>query len=538
MCSCVDEHERTGTLQNNKKMKRRNFIKSGTIVSAPLLVGGIPVSAVAENAFSSFLNPDSDRILVLIQLAGGNDGLNCVVPLSEYSNLTQVRPEIVIPENSLIELEGTGLGFHPSMQGLYQLHDSGNLCTVQSVAYPNQNRSHFRSTDIWNTASAADQFVSTGWLGRYFDAYYADYPAAYPNADCPDPFALTIGNSVSETCQGLAGNFSLAVVDPNNLSQLSTPVGNDMATGCYADKLTFLNKTIEQTNKYGGVIQTANDLGTNMSDLYGFDELSEKLKTVARLIKGGLRTKIYIVSLGGFDTHADQVFDGNTASGTHAELMRELSESIAAFQDDLIKMQIDNRVVGMTYSEFGRRIRQNGSFGTDHGTAAPLFVFGSCVWPGVIGDNVEISTDVDQNEGVPMQYDFRSVYGSILTDWLEVEESIVRDVLFGDFQKLNILKACPTTSSNEEVAEPITHFEVHPNPFSDSFRIEFESTGGRIHISLFDSVGGLVRVLTDRTIGQGSHNITLEANNLAAGAYYVRIQSETGQKLKRLVKMK
>ena len=192
----------------------------------------------------------------------------------------------------------------------------------------------------------------------------------------------------------------------------------------------------------------------------------------------------------------------------------------------------------MTYSEFGRRIRENGSLGTDHGTAAPLFVFGTCVWPDVIGDNAEIAPDVDQNEGVPMQYDFRSVYGTVLTDWLEVDETVVRDVLFGDFQKLNIFKACPTSSSNNDIPEQIKNFEVHPNPFGESFRVEFESIGGRIHVSLFDAVGGLVRVLADRTIGTGSHNITFETSGLPSGPYFVRIQTETGQKIKRLVKMK
>ena len=517
-------------------MKRRSFLKTSSILSAPLILGGIPVAPVVKNTFSAFLNSSSDRVLVLIQLNGGNDGLNCVIPLDQYENLVAVRPQVIIPENNIINITDN-VGFHPSMSSLAEIYQEGNLGIIQGVGYPNQNRSHFRSSDIWHSASDADTYLDTGWIGRYLDYFNPNYPENFPNEECPDPFALTIGSSVSETCQGMAGNFSLALVDPNNLSQLAIPVNSELNEGCYADKLGFLAKTIEQTNAYGDVIQTANDLGSNISTLYNEnDGLAQQLKLVAKLIKGGLRTKIYVVSLGGFDTHADQVVEGDTVSGAHSELLRELSEAIYAFQDDLKYLDIFDRVAGMTYSEFGRRIRSNFSNGTDHGTAAPLLLFGSCVLPNIQGDNPEISQDVDEQEGVAMQYDFRSVYGSVLADWFDVDEAIIKDILLGDFQKINLFANCATVSTSDHSYESID-MNIYPNPAHNKVTIEFESKGEHIKISIFDTLGHEVKVLTNQRISSGSHALAFEISDIPQGAYFIRVQTDKGQKTKRLVKM-
>ncbi len=516
-------------------MKRRSFLKTSSLLSTPLIFGGIPVAPIMKNTFSSFVNQDSDRVLVLIQLGGGNDGLNCIIPMDQYANLVEVRPQVIIPENDIISLEGD-IGLHPSMAAMESIFKDGHLGIVQGVGYPNQNRSHFRSTDIWQTASDADTYLNTGWLGRYFDQFNANYPADYPNEDCPDPFALTIGSSVSETCQGISGNFSLALVDPDNLSQLATPVNNDLNEGCYADKLDFLNKTIEQTNAYGGVIQEANDLGSNISTLYNDeDNLAQKLKLVAKLIKGGLRTKVYVVNLGGFDTHAGQVEEGNTTIGVHAELLRELSEAIYAFHDDLKALDIFDRVAGMTYSEFGRRIRSNFSNGTDHGTAAPLMLFGSCVLPNIHGENPEISTDVDDQEGVPMQYDFRSVYGSVLSDWLEVEDEVVNNILQGEFQKIDLFNNCSTVSTTENTSNPVA-LRVYPIPSDQKVTIEFESKGEHIKISIFDTLGHEINVITNQNISSGTHTLHYDIRDLPFGPYFIRLQTEKSQKTIRIVK--
>ncbi|MEZ4985152.1 MAG: DUF1501 domain-containing protein [Saprospiraceae bacterium] len=468
------------------------------MLTAPLLLGGVPVSAINDKALANLLNGDSDRVLVLIQLNGGNDGLGTIIPRDQYDGIAAVRANIMIPENQLLNITDT-VALHPALTGLQAVHDAGQLNIVQSVGYPNQNRSHFRSLDIWHTASEADEFLNTGWLGRYLDSLFPGYPEGYPNEDCPDPLAMTIGSVVTETCQGISGNFSLAVVDPSNLSALAAPLNNELVAGCYGDKLAYLATTIEQTNEYNDVIEAANNLGANLSTLYDEDNaLATKLKTVAKLIAGGLRTKIYVVSLGGFDTHADQVVDGDTQTGEHAVLLKTLGDAIAAFQDDLQLLGLEERVVGMTYSEFGRRIRSNASLGTDHGTASPLIVFGSCVNPAVIGENPEISPDVDNQEGLPMQYDFRSVYGSILMDWFGTDEQTVRDLLYDGFQPLPILRDCAVNNTDEVVAASLA-LDAYPNPFQNQFTLALTTENEWIRVSLMDAIGHELRVITEQT---------------------------------------
>jgi uncharacterized protein (DUF1501 family) len=293
--------------------------------------------------------------------------------------------------------------------------DEGKLNVIQNVGYPNQNRSHFRSTDIWQTGSASNEVINTGWLGRYFDSYVMDYPEGYPNSQYPDPFAITVGSIISETCQGFAANYSLALEDPFGISPLleDDDVNSDPTQG-YGKDVNFVRTAIAQTNVYGTVISEAATKGTNMVTYPTTNRLALQLKTIALLISGGLKTRIYVANIGGFDTHANQVDASDTTAGGHANLLSMLSEAIGLFQTDLSLQSLDQRVVGMTFSEFGRRIRSNGADGTDHGSAAPLFIFGSCVNPGITGDNPIINATVDEQEGVAMQFDVRSVYGYIL----------------------------------------------------------------------------------------------------------------------------
>jgi uncharacterized protein (DUF1501 family) len=523
--------------QNLVLMKRRTFIKRSSAASVPVLLGGVNVSAL-NNPMFNMLNTETDRVLVLIQLDGGNDGLNMLIPKDQYSSLVQVRENVIVPESSILDLTDT-LGFHPAMGDLKNIFDDGKLNLIQSAGYPNQNRSHFRSSDIWTSGSAADEYLNTGWLGRYFESLHAGFPAGYPNAEFPDPLAITVGSQVTQTCEGSGGNFSMALVDPDNLSALATPVNGTLPDSCYGDQVEFLIDSIVQTNAYNDVIQTANDLGNNLSTKYQEDNgLAKKLKIVAKLIAGGLKTKVYVVNLGGFDTHANQVDGVDTTTGAHAALMASLSNAICAFQDDLEQLGLDERVVGMVYSEFGRRIRSNDSLGTDHGTAAPMMMFGSCVNPAILGDNPEISPDVDNQEGVPMQFDFRSVYGTVLMDWFDVEEEVVKDLLYDDFQHLPILQTCDSVSAQEILKAGELELNAYPNPFDQSTNIEFTVKSGWVRISLFDVIGSELKVLTNQKFNAGTHQIRMEGNDLASGSYYYRIQTDYGQKTKRLVKVK
>ncbi len=516
-------------------MNRRSFLKNGSILSLPMMINGWSLSALAKPmAFQSF-SDETDKVLVLIQLNGGNDGLNTLLPIDRYDILANLRSNVIVPENSIIALSDK-LGLHPSMTGVKSIFDQGKMAAVQSVGYPNQNRSHFRSTDIWTTGSASNEFLTTGWLGRYMDNKYPDYPEGYPNEEEPDPFALTIGSLVSDTCQGIVNNFSMAVNDPYAATKVPAGILTDAPDNPYGTELTFLRETIEQTNAYADTVQNAANNGANISTLYADgNSLAQQLKTVALLLSGGLQTKIFVVNLGGFDTHANQVEGTNTTEGDHASLLYRLSEAVTAFQDDLQKLGIEERVLTVTFSEFGRRIRSNAANGTDHGDAAPLFLFGSCVKGGILGDNPIIDPQVGQEEGVAMQYDFRSVYGTILVDWFKVEEQEVRDLLYEDFQLLPLLGSCGNSTPTRDYEGEIV-FNAYPSPFTNYVNIDLETDNEFVRISLFDSIGHEVRVFSNKKFSAGQHSIQLSTHDLAVGNYFLRIQMGAKVKTTKLIK--
>jgi len=515
-------------------MKRRSFIQTSSAMSLPFVVGGTKYVAVGKNKLFDLVGDDNDKIIVLVQLLGGNDGLSAVIPLDQYDNLVQVRSNVLVPESSIIKLTDE-VGFHPQMTGMSQMWDEDQLGVLQGVAYPNQNRSHFRSTDIWNSASAADEFISTGWIGRYYDLNHASYPNGYPNAEQEDPFALSIGTIISETCQGSVSNFSLALTDPFNPGAVNIGEEGDVPDNCYGRELTFIKDIAKQTNAYSDTILAAANAGNNLSSKYGDDNaLAQKLKNVARLISGGLGTKIYVVQLGGFDLHSNQAEIGDTTVGRQANLMRTLSDAICAFQDDCVRLGIDDRVMGMTFSEFGRRIRSNQSNGTDHGTAAPLFVFGSCVNSNILGENAEINPDADINEGVPMQFDFRSVYASMLMDWFGVSDGDIREVLYDDFQHLPIVE-CELVATDDPIEESIT-LKAFPNPFDNYFTVVFNSENKNYRISLYDSIGSELKIISNQKFAQGRHEIKVPTHELIPGIYFIRVADEQKQKTVRLVK--
>jgi len=520
-------------------MKRRSFIRTaGAAVTLPMLLNGMKVSAMPRTSIFNSINNESDRVLVLIQLNGGNDGLNMVIPRDQYDNLANVRGNIMLPENSLLNLSDT-TGLHPVMTGIRSLYDNDRLTIVQAAGYPDQNRSHFRSTDIWTSGSPSNEFWTTGWLGRHFDGLYPGFPVGYPNDTYPDPFAITMGNLVSETCQGVVANYSLTLNDPFSLGVLAEGEPGSVPDTPYGNELTFLRTTISQTNAYSEVVSAAANNGANMAAYPEDNRLAQQLKNVALLIAGGLQTKVYVVTLGGFDTHANQVQQGDVSTGEHAELLATLSEAMAAFQQDLGLLGIEQRVISMTFSEFGRRIRSNDSLGTDHGTAAPLLVFGSCVNSQILGESPEITASVDADEGVAMQHDFRDIYGSILMDWFEVSESDVRSLLYQDFQHLPILQVCATTSTQPEANLNQDALEVaaYPNPFQNWTTISFRSGNEWCKLSVFDAAGNEIRVLSNQRISAGEHQIRFEAHDLPAGSYYFRLQLDGRQKTRKLVKI-
>jgi uncharacterized protein (DUF1501 family) len=528
-------------MKKAKKLNRRDFIKLSAVASAalPITLSGFPLFA-SEKPIGYQFTEDNDNILVLIQLQGGNDGLNTVFNLNQYSNLQSVRSNIIIPETDLISLDDTNR-LHPSMAGMKSIWDQENLGIIQNVGYPNQNRSHFRSTDIWNSASSASEYISSGWVGRFFDVNFSEFPTGYPNTENPHPFAITLGKIVSETCQGTSANFSMALRDPENPGTAVVSNTGVIANNCYGDALTFVNETVSQTNAYAEVITNAASAGNNLSTKYensNNNKLAGKLKNVAKLISGGLKTKVYIVQLGGFDTHDNQVVDGETNTGDHSELLSELSEAIAAFQDDIELLGVDNKVIGMTYSEFGRRIKSNDALGTDHGNAAPLFLFGTCAKNQVLGDAPEIDTAVDIYEGVQMQYDFRNIYSTILTDWLGATAAETSTVLFDDFDPLPLFKdGCSSVLSNDDfILDEKFSLDVYPNPCLDFIHISFFGINENVKITLYNTIGAVIKEITNDRYSSKQHKLTVGMQRLAKGTYFVHYQSKGISKTKKVLK--
>jgi uncharacterized protein (DUF1501 family) len=414
---------------------------------------------------------------------------------------------------------------------------NGMLQVIQGVGYPNQNRSHFRSQDIWMSASNADQYLDTGWLGRYFDDLFPGYPNGFPNQECPDPIAISIGTNISETCQGTNGNYGLAVLDPSNLTALNDPNKDPVPNNCYGMELSFLRDAIKQTNAYSDRIEEAAQKGKNLSTKYGAtNTLAQHLKIVAKLISGGLKSKVYVVNMMGYDTHGGQVNSNDTSTGTHANLLGQLSNAICAFLEDCVKLGIDKRVIGMTFSEFGRRIKTTGS-GTEHGSAAPMFLFGSCINPVILGNNPVIPTNVGDLEGVTMQYDFRSVYGSILNQWFNVDKAKVQSLIFDQYQDLPIILGCNTTATYDQKSNERFSIQLRNNIITDKIELIIKGKAtGRINLSLLNEMSYQIKTQNLHHDNLGETRVVINAEDLTNGIYFLRVADLHYQSIERIVK--
>jgi uncharacterized protein (DUF1501 family) len=425
-------------------MKRRQFIRNTSAASIPLLLNGFSVTA---RAGSSVLNAiaqqaaQNERVLVVIQLNGGNDGLNTVIPLDQYSKLAAARPQVLIPQNRVLTLNGNATGLHPSMPELKTMFDNNLMHIVQGVSYPNPNFSHFRATDIWFTGSDSNVYLNSGWLGRTLQSQFDGYPNGYPNADFTDPLAIQIGAQASIMTQTSSVNAAITVSDPNSFYNLVNGVADPAPNTPYGHELTFLRLIKQQTNAYTTVIKAAYTAGANLGQYPTNNYLADQLKIVARLIKGGLKTPVYVVNHPwSFDTHGGQVETADTTTGWHADALRILSRSVKAFHDDLKILGVADRVTSMTFTEFGRRVKSNGSIGTDHGAGGPMMFFGNNVNPAFTGTNPVIPANAQWDDNVPMQYDFRSVYYTVLKDWFQLTQTQLNNIMFTTYPVLPIFK--------------------------------------------------------------------------------------------------
>ena len=524
-------------------MNRRKFLESVSLAS----VGGFFLSSFTPTFASALGGASNDRALVIIQLVGGNDGLNTVIPISSYSQLSQLRSNIIIPQSSVLSLSGlSGTGLHPSMTGMRDLWNEGKLSIIQGVGYPNPNFSHFRASDIYETGSNADQILNSGWVGRYLNYEYPNYPVGYPNTEVPHPLAIRVDGSVGIGLQNMGISMGISINNTQDPLNLTGNIYNDVPTSdCKGDKLRLVRTVQKQTDLYGNVVQSAastNCQHSNLYPTYGVGaRLAAALKIVAKMICGGLTTKIYWVSMGGFDTHSQQVDQSNHVNGTHANLLGALSNCIKAFQDDMENMGASDRVIGMAFSEFGRRITSNGSFGTDHGSTQPMFLFGDSVIPGMLGTNPIIPTNTNSSTNLAMQYDFRSVYASILKDWFCLSQGDISSVLLNTYQPLDIINPAGCISTeirdrNQNAGENI--LDAYPNPFTDSTSINYTTLGGNTLLQVFDAQGRLIKTLVNSNPPIGTHIINLNMEEYGAGVYYLRLQNEKLQQVRNILKVR
>lgn len=528
-------------------MKRKDFIKylaGGTII-LPNTLKSFANQSDDLAAYSNLSNiGDTDRVLVIIRLEGGNDGLNTIIPLNQYSKYSAARSNVAIPSAKVIKLSGvTEWGFHPSLSEFKQLFEEKKLKVIHSVGYPNQDFSHFRSTDIWASGADSTEILNTGWLGRYLKYEYPNYPNGFPNSNMPDPLSVEIGGSTPLLMQGPLNGMGVTV--PGNATQASdfferletlhTPSPNTPA----GEQLTYVRLVSGQSRLYNQAMKKAFDKSKNLA-IYPENDLANQLKIVARLVAGGLKTRVFVVNIGGFDTHDNQV-EGDKTQGEHAELLEKLSSSVAAFLKDISLLGLSQRVLGMTFSEFGRRIKSNGSIGTDHGAAAPLFLFGHAINPTTLGTVPTIGTNVKPDDNIPMQYDFRSIYTTILKDWFCVPSNDLQSILLKNYQILPIISTpncIPTAIHEENQMAGVSMLNIYPNPFSQIANIRFRTAQGQTSIQIFNGAGQIIATPLNGYFNEGEHEIYWNSEDFSAGTYYCRFQNGLNTQVLPMIKIR
>lgn len=439
-------------LSTRRRFLRNGMLGAATACSVPAFVHNtfLSLDAAAEEGSATQAVTGKDApILVILQLAGGNDGLNTVVPFADDA-YHKSRPRLALKPDSLLRLDDH-LGFPGSMPFLHGLYGEGSLAVVQGVGYPNPNRSHFRSTEIWQAATDADKVSKTGWLGRYFD-HCCNGAEPDPSIGVaiarkqPQSFAAQrnpgISLSAPEMYRWIRGGGSDALADEifDDLNQPGADEAmEELDSGASVEENTGRAGAVAGENTLDFLERTALDARISSDRIveiarkhksrtrYPASKLADSLSLVARMIAGGLSTRVYYVSHGGFDTHRNQ-------EQSHQRLIGEMDGALKAFLSDLREQGNAGRVTVMTFSEFGRRVAENASGGTDHGAAAPLFVLGGGVKGGLYGEHPSL-TDLHRGD-LRFSVDFRSVYATLLEGCLRTP---ARGVLGGDFDRLAFL---------------------------------------------------------------------------------------------------
>lgn len=548
-------------------------------MSAPFALAGIPMKVMGETMLSKLIrSADSanDKVLIILQLHGGNDGLNMLIPVEQYDLYYSRRPNIAIPaKNSLrkyIPLDTTlpfeqQVGLHPDMQAIKGLYDTGRAAFVQGVSYEKNNGSHFRGRDIQFMGGGADDYFQSGWVGRYLNQVYTPlvYPQNFPNPEMLDPLGIEMGNDTSLIFHQ-QGNIPTSISLPGNLEAFSNLVNElpgfeegvadprgippeAVENSAYWKEMNWILGLEQKTDDYAQRLYEVWVAGGESSVAYPEtyplnapggskrNPLSDQFQLVARLLAGGCKTKVFMVRIGGFDTHADQTTNYDPTMGVHAALMYHISATMKAFQDDLKARGLEDRVLTVTTSEFGRRINSNASYGTDHGTGGPIMIFGKGVKAGVSGTPQDLTNT--QITNIEMQFDYREVYANLLHHWMGASAAEVNDVFYGDYLSgdLGALATTVITGTDDEFVKRRYVLEQnHPNPAKDATTIGFRINDTlQVMIDLMDSRGSKIKTVTNQVYEPGYHSIPVSLSGLEPGMYLYQMKAGSFKDVKKLM---
>ncbi|WP_394747608.1 DUF1501 domain-containing protein [Spongiimicrobium salis] len=550
-----DDHD-----HEHKYWSRRSFMQAlGIAGSGSMMLGSNLLSASAPSPLTAAISgAETDNILILIRLSGGNDGLSTVIPIEQYDTYANARPNIFIPESKILKLTDE-FGVPSYMNPLEPMWDQGQFKAVHGVGYEGQSLSHFTGSDIFaNTDLTTTGFdgLNTGWMGRHFENCFPDYLVNPPEA----PAAIQIGNFGSLIFQGEETNYAFVASNIDQLEEIAQSgvqynLDQALFDDCmYGDQLRFLRGVANTTYEYSGKIHEAYERGQNQVE-YQNNGFARQLALLARLIKGNLGTKVYMISMGGFDTHGNQPL-------AHQRLMTNLSIAINNFYEDLAFTQQDDKVLSMTFSEFGRRIFENGSNGTDHGKAAPTLFFGSGLnGSSFVGDHPTLDNP-DGRGNLEYTMDFRDLYATVLAEWLCVPIPLVEQHLLGhpynpinlgfncsgvDFPDITMSDGDPTPPTppidpdsdiplDPQLANAIVHRPFYPSGETPHIYLEMPFTA-HVDIQLYNILGQNLGTMFNEMVLEGSMEINIRERmpvSLATGKYIYRIQVQN-QKLSKSV---
>ena len=523
-------HDNCNT-DDHKQWNRRSFLQTLGLggAGATLMMNGIPMAFGQPTLLTEALkNANTDRVLLIIRLQGGNDGLNTIVPIYDYDAYANARPTIKHELTDIHKLSND-FGVPKYLQNTIEpIWEGGCMKVVHGTGYDNQNLSHFTGTDNMSRGTD-DDLIQTGVYGRYFEDIYPDYLLNLPDA----PAAVQIGGVGDIMFTGTESNFAFTIANTRQLFRIieSDAFYNvaDIPDCTRGSQLKYVRGILNTTLKYSAVIRDAANSQTNTVE-FPDSNLGGALSIISNTIKAGMGTSVYMVSLNGFDTHANQ-------PDRHQELLTNISESVAAFYNDLAPSGRDRDVLTMTFSEFGRRVRENGSNGTDHGTAAPMMLFGPALnGNGFIGEHPSM-TDLTRGGNLKHTTDYIDVYGTVLQDWLCIDPSVINKSIPRPYTALDLGFNCSSTVANHDylVRENFTHTPIYDQEIV-SIRIDnnFEEN---YEISLYNILGQNLGILFDDVLEPGQHEILIQEKlpRLTPGMYIYNIKKSNRNYSKKIL---